>query len=275
MPKNFIKVTALLILLTMSTNIGYAFLGIPETHNLDRLNLVAATQVFDINGQLISKLFEENRIVVTVNNISPYIQQAIIANEDTRFYKHYGVDPIGIIRAVIVNIRSGQLVEGGSTITQQLAKNMFLTQERTLTRKIKEVILALIIEHRFSKQEIMQAYLNQIYFGEGAYGVEAAAQLYFGKHAKGLSLSESALLAGLPRGPNIYSPYVNMQAALDRRAMVLAGMVKEGYITEKQASQANGEPINVAGKKKRVVQASYFLDYIANELVGRYGANRV
>lgn len=275
MPKNLIKVTALLILLTMSPNIGYAFLGLPDTNSLDRLNLVAATQVFDINGQLISKLFEENRIVVTVNNISPYVQHAIIANEDTRFYNHYGVDPIGIIRAIVVNIRMGQLVEGGSTITQQLAKNMFLTQERTLTRKIKEVILALIIERRFSKQEIMQAYLNQIYFGEGAYGVEAAAQLYFGKHAKGLSLSESALLAGLPRGPNIYSPYVNMQAALDRRAMVLAGMVKEGYITEKQAAQANAEPISVAGKKKRVVQASYFLDYIANELVGRYGTNRV
>lgn len=166
-------------------------------------------------------------------------------------------------------------MEGGSTITQQLAKNMFLTQERTITRKLKEALLALIIDYKFSKQEILQAYLNQIYFGEGAYGIEAAAQMYFGKHAKELSVAESALLAGLPRGPNIYSPYIDMKAATDRRAVVLAGMVKEGYISKQEAEQAKAEPIVLAGKKKRVVQASYFLDYVANELVGRYGANRV
>lgn len=275
MPKNIILITILVILLTMSANIGYAFLGLPGTDSLDNLNLVAATQVFDINGQLISKLFEENRIVVTINNMSPYVQQAIIANEDTRFYNHFGIDPLGILRALVVNIRTGSLVEGGSTITQQLAKNMFLTQERTILRKVKEALLALIIENKFSKQEIMQAYLNQIYFGEGAYGIEAAAQMYFGKHAKELTLSESAMLAGLPRGPNIYSPYIDMKAAIDRRAVVLAGMVKEGYITEREAQQAKAEPITLAGKKKRLVQASYFLDYVANELVGRYGANRV
>ncbi|SMC55748.1 transglycosylase domain-containing protein [Sporomusa malonica] len=275
MPKNIIFITVLAVLLTMSANICYAFLGLPGTDSLDNLNLVAATQVFDINGQLISKLFEENRIVVTINNMSPYVQQAIIANEDTRFYNHFGIDPLGILRAIVVNIRKGSLVEGGSTITQQLAKNMFLTQERTIIRKAKEALLAIIIENKFSKQEIMQAYLNQIYFGEGAYGVEAAAQMYFGKHAKELSLSESAMLAGLPRGPNIYSPYIDMKAALDRRAMVLAGMVKEGYISEQEAQQAKAEPITLAGKKKRIVQASYFLDHVANELVGRYGANRV
>ena len=275
MTKKIIIITVFVVLFSLSANICSAFLGLPGTDSLNNLNLVAATQVFDINGQLISKLFEENRIVVTINNMSPYVQQAIIANEDTRFYNHFGIDPIGIIRAVVVNIRQGSVVEGGSTITQQLAKNMFLTQERTLFRKIKEALLALIIERKFSKQEIMQAYLNQIYFGEGAYGVEAAAQMYFGKHAKELSLAESALLAGLPRGPNIYSPYIDMKAAAERRAVVLAGMVKEGYITAQQAEQAKTEPITLAGKKKRVVQASYFLDYIANELVGRYGANRV
>ncbi|MDF2568900.1 MAG: pbpF [Sporomusa sp.] len=275
MQKKIIIITAIVVLLAMSANTCYAFLGLPGTDSLDNLNLVAATQVFDINGQLISKLFEENRIVVTINNMSPYVQQAIIANEDTRFYNHFGIDPIGIIRAIVVNIRRGSLVEGGSTITQQLAKNMFLTQERTIIRKVKEALLALIIESKFSKQEIMQAYLNQIYFGEGAYGVEAAAQMYFGKHAKELSLAESAMLAGLPRGPNIYSPYTDMKAATDRRAMVLAGMVKEGYISEQEALRAKAEPITLAGKKKRLVQASYFLDHVANELVGRYGANRV
>ena len=275
MPKNLVKIITCTILLLMFANVGYAFLGLPGTDSLENLNLISATQVFDINGQLISKLFEENRIVVPINGISLYVQQAIIANEDTRFYSHFGIDPIGIIRAVAVNIRSGGLVEGGSTITQQLAKNMFLTQERTIMRKIKEALLAIIIDYKFSKQEILQAYLNQVYFGEGAYGIEAAAQTYFGKHAKDLTLAEGAMLAGLPRGPNLYSPYIDMKAAQDRRELVLAGMVKEGYITEQEAVQASAEPINLAGKKKRVVQASYFLDYVANELVGRYGANRV
>lgn len=270
-----IKPIIVIIIICLFTTSGCTFLGLPHTDNLENLNLVSATQVFDINGQLISKLFEENRIVVSINSISPYVQQAIIANEDTRFYNHLGVDPIGILRAVIVNIRTGSLAEGGSTLTQQLAKNMFLTQERTFTRKIKEAVLAIIIERKFSKQEILQAYLNQVYFGEGAYGVEAAAQVYFGKHSSELSLSESALLAGLPRGPNIYSPYIDLKAAIDRRNTVLSGMVSEGYITKGQAEAAKQEPIALAGKKKRAVQASYFLDYIANELVGKYGANRV
>lgn len=269
---NFVVV---IIFIALLLNSGCAFWGLPQADTLENLQLVSATQVYDINGQLISKLFEENRVVVTINNISPYVQQAVVANEDTRFYSHMGIDPIGIIRAIWVNFRSGSLTEGGSTITQQLAKNMFLTQERTFTRKLKEVVLALIIEQKFSKQEILQAYLNQVYFGEGAYGVEAAAQVYFGKHANELTLGESALLAGLPRGPNIYSPYIDMNAAIDRRNTVLAGMVKEKYITPEEANSAQQEPLVLAGRKNRTVQASYFLDYVANELVGRYGANRV
>jgi len=255
-------------------NTTYAFF-LPQVDSLGELRLVAATQVFDDKNQLISKLFEENRIVVSINNMSPYIQQAVIANEDSRFYNHIGIDPVGIIRALWVDLRAGSVVEGGSTLTQQLAKNMFLTQERTFIRKMKEILLAIIIERRFSKQEILQAYLNQVYFGEGAYGVETGAQVYFGKHASELTLAESALLAGLPRGPNIYSPYIDNKEALVRRGVVLTGMVKQGYITQEQADQAQKAPIILAGKKKRTVQASYFLDYIANELVGRYGANRV
>lgn len=268
------KSIILIVIISLSTPISYASF-IPQIDGLDNLHLVAATQVFDSKGQLLAKLFEENRIVVSINNISPYMAQAIIANEDSRFYDHIGIDPMGILRAVIVNLRAGSLVEGGSTLTQQLAKNMFLTQERTFTRKIKEALLAIIIERKFSKQEILQAYLNQVYFGEGAYGVETGAQVYFGKHASELSLAESALLAGLPRGPNIYSPYIDSKAALERRLTVLSGMVKQGYITQEQANKAQSQPIALAGKKKRAVQASYFLDYIAAELVERYGANRV
>ncbi|EGO62083.1 transglycosylase domain-containing protein [Acetonema longum] len=254
---------------------GCSFLGIPSANNLNELQFVEATQVYDIHGNLIAKLFEENRVVVSLQQISPYIPQALIANEDSRFYSHIGIDPIGILRAVWVNIRSGGIVEGGSTITQQLARNMFLTQEQTLTRKIKEAILSLMIERKFTKQEIMQAYLNQVYFGEGAYGVEAAAQVYYGKSAGDLSLAEGALLAGIIRGPNIYSPYIDMDAAQKRRSVVLSGMGKAGFISTEQMKEADAEPIVLAGKKKRTVQASYFLDYIAQDLVGRYGANRV
>ncbi|MDT8901467.1 transglycosylase domain-containing protein [Anaeroselena agilis] len=254
---------------------GCAFFSLPRTDNLENLTMKAATQVFDVKGQPIAKLFEENRIVVTLGNVSQYVPQAIVANEDIRFYHHLGVDPIGILRAVWVNLRYGGLVEGGSTITQQLAREMFLTQEKTLSRKLNEALLALIIERKFSKEEILQAYLNQVYFGEGAYGVEAASQVYFGKHAAELSLSESALVAGLPRGPGIFSPYADMRAALKRRGTVLQGMANAGYISQEQAEAAQREPIVLAGKKRRVVQASYFLDYVAKELVGRYGANRV
>ena len=273
--KKKIYISYIAILLFLETTTCQAFFDMPNLQNLENLNLVAATQVFDQNGQLIAKLFEENRVVVSINNISPYVQQAIIANEDSRFYNHFGIDPMGIARALWVNISSGTVAEGGSTITQQLAKNLFLSQERTLTRKVKEFILALVIERKFSKQEILQAYLNQVYFGEGAYGVEAASQVYFGKHASELSLSESAMLAGLPRGPNIYSPYVNKGAATARRNAVLLGMEKEGYISHSQSAQVQNEPIILAGKKKKAVQASYFLDYIANELVKKYGADRV
>ncbi|MDU2066557.1 MAG: PBP1A family penicillin-binding protein [Sporomusaceae bacterium] len=265
----------LTLFLLLFGGLAYAFFTLPQTDNLENMQFMNATQVFDVNGRLISKLFEENRVVVPIRSMSYELQRAVIDNEDSRFFSHGGVDPIGLARALWVDIRMGTLAEGGSTITQQLAKNMFLTQEKTVIRKLKEVLLALILEQRFSKQEILQAYLNQVYFGEGAYGVEAAAQVYFGKHAGELTLGESALLAGLPRGPNIYSPYSDLSAALSRRAEILSGMVKIGDISPEQAAAANAEPLQLIGKKRREVQASYFLDYIANELVGRYGANRV
>lgn len=265
----------LIIILTFLLTSGCSFLGLPAADNLNDLRLIEATQVFDIHGQLISKLFEENRIVVPISRVQPYVYQAILANEDVRFYQHFGVDPIGILRAAAVNLRHGRVAEGGSTITQQLAKNMFLSQEQTFTRKFREAILALMLERKFSKQEILQAYLNQVYFGEGAYGVEAGSQVYFGKHAADLSLAESALLAGIPRGPSLYSPYVDLKAAKNRRAVVLAGMVSQGIISNEEAAQANAEEIVTIGRKRRLVQASYFLDYIAKELVERYGANMV
>lgn len=249
--------------------------GLPKSDTLNDLRLISATRVYDIHGELISKLFEQNRIVVTESNMSPYLSQAIIANEDTRFYHHIGIDPIGIARALLVNIRTGGIAEGGSTVTQQLAREMFLNQERTIVRKIREAILAVILDFRFSKSEILQAYLNQVYLGEGAYGVEAAAQKYFGKSAAELSLAESAMIAGLARGPGLYSPYRSMESALKRRAVVLNGMYEQGFITAEEKKAAQEEPMVLAGKKERSVKASYFIDYIANLLVERYGSETV
>ena len=265
----------ILLLICFLSGISYAFFTLPSTDSLEKLQMKSATEVYDINGELIAKLFEENRKTVSIHNMSVYLAEAVVANEDMRFYSHYGIDPIGIVRAVWVDVTTGKFTEGGSTITQQLAKNMFLTPERTIGRKIKEALLALVIESKFSKQEILQAYLNQVYFGEGAYGVETAAQTYFGKHASDLDLAQSALLAGLPRGPNIFSPYIDMNAALKRRAEVLQGMVKGGYISQSSADKAQNEPVILAGKKRRTVQASYFLDYLTSELVGHYGEDRV
>lgn len=269
------KLIIMVIMILVLPTASYAMLGLPDTNNINDLKLISATQVYDINGQLISKLFEQNRIVVTNNNMSPYLAKAIVANEDTRFYQHMGVDPIGIARALIVNIKAGSITEGGSTITQQLAREMFLTQERTLIRKVREAILAIIIELKFSKSEILQAYLNQVYLGEGAYGVEAAAQKYFDKHASELNLSESAMIAGLARGPVLYSPYRDINAALKRRNVVLNGMFEQGYINVEEKNKAESEALAVVYKKEKSVNASYFIDYIAEQLVAKYGEETV
>jgi penicillin-binding protein 1A len=263
------------IMIFVLSTVSYAMLGLPDTNNINDLKLISATQVYDINGQLISKLFEQNRIVVTNSNMSPYLSKAIVANEDTRFYQHMGVDPIGIARALVVNLKTGSIAEGGSTITQQLAREMFLTQERTIIRKVREAILAIIIEFKFSKAEILQAYLNQVYLGEGAYGVEAAAQKYFGKHASELNLPESAMIAGLARGPVLYSPYRDIDAALKRRNVVLNGMLEQDYISIEEKNKAESEPLAVVYKKERSVNASYFIDYIAEQLVAKYGEETV
>lgn len=271
------KITMIILLLLLA---GFAFIwkvmdGLPQTENLHELELVSASQVFDKDGVLISKLFEQNRIVVSGSQMSPYLKKAVIANEDARFYHHLGVDPVGIARALVVNFTSGEIAEGGSTITQQLAREMFLNQERTLVRKIREAILAVKLNFRFSKEEILEAYLNQIYLGEGAYGVEAASQAYFGKSAADLTLSESAMIAGLARGPSLFSPYNSVERATDRRNIVLEGMFAKGYISEMEKTLAQNEPLTVKARKERSVKASFFIDYVADELVKRYGEEAV
>ena len=177
---------------------------------------------------------------VSLREMSSYLPQAVIATEDRRFYGHFGIDLIGLFRAGIADLRAGHVVQGGSTITQQLAKNLFLTPERSFGRKARETLLALWLEHRFSKDEILEIYLNRVYLGAGAYGVDAAAHRYFGKSAQQLTLFESAVLAGLLKAPTRFSPARDRDKAAGRAAQVLDNMVDAGFITQDQATSTGG-----------------------------------
>lgn len=249
-------------------------IGISEDKDVSDIHPPVSSQILDINGNLISNIHAtENRTLVTLDKIPKNLQNAFIAVEDNRFYEHLGVDPFSILRALYSNIVSGEVVEGGSTITQQLAKNAFLSQERTMTRKIQELFIAIRLEQQYTKDEILEMYLNQIYFGRGAYGVQAAAQTYFGKDVSQLNLSECAMLAGIPRSPNYYSPLNNLDVALERRSEVLDQMVKYNYITADTANETKQEQLALEEEENHV--ASYFIDYVTQEMVDKFGADAV
>ena len=220
---------ALLLLVTLGFSIRWPELQIPQ-----------ASIVYDISGTPIRGLAEQNQINISLEDIPDSFILAVISVEDKNFYSHHGVDFTGILRALLTNIRQGEVAAGGSTISQQTAKNLFLTNERTLTRKIKELFYAIQLEREYSKDEILTMYCNTIYFGQGAYGVEVAARTFFAKPARELTLAESALLAGLPQWPNGYNPYVDPQAAISRQKIVLNRMVEEAVITVEEKNEAKG-----------------------------------
>src|SRR5690242_20440117 len=190
--------------------------SLPSVKTLETFQPLQGSRVYDDNDELLTELHVERRIFVPLAHIPQTLRDAVIATEDRRFYSHFGVDPIGVARAVWQNYRRGRIVEGGSTITQQLTKVLFLTPDKSLERKIKEAVLALELERRYSKDRILEMYLNQVYFGNGAYGVEAAARTYFGKSVGELSVRDAALLAGLPRAPSSYSPFDHPEAEIGR-----------------------------------------------------------
>ena len=192
-------------------------------------------------GYVDGKLDRQN--FVSLSQVPLNFQQALIAVEDNRFHRHGGIDMEAVFRAVLVNLQSGELKEGGSTITQQLTKNLFLSQDRTWSRKALEIPLTWLMEWQFSKSEILEMYVNTIYFGSGAYGIGEAAKTYFGKPPRDLTLAEASLIAGLPAAPSVYSPLVNLEMAQQRQRIVLAAMVKYGYITEQQANEARTAPL--------------------------------
>ncbi|HOW26976.1 MAG TPA: transglycosylase domain-containing protein [Elusimicrobiota bacterium] len=249
------------------------YLGeLPPVNQLEGYIPSLITKIYDVHGDLITELFVERRSVVPLTQIPLDFQRATLAIEDSNFYEHWGVDVKGILRAFLSNLRARRAAQGGSTIPQQLSKTIFLTRTKTYERKIKELILTLQMERYFSKDEILQLYLNQIYYGNGAYGVEAASRVYFGKHVGELTLGECALLAGLPRAPQYYSPFDHPKRALLRRAVVLNRMREMGFITEKEALQAIGQSMQIRKVPLTPQQAAYFVEHVRLELEPRYGS---
>jgi penicillin-binding protein 1A len=246
---------------------------LPAVHRLGHYTPSLVTKVYDVRGELITELFVEKRSVRPLSDVPLALRQAFLATEDKRFYDHMGVDPQGIFRAVITNLRARRMRQGASTITQQLAKNIFLTRERTLSRKIKELILTLQIEYLLSKDEILQLYMNQIYFGHGAYGIESAARTFFGKDVRALTLPECALLAGLPKGPERFSPFRHPERAFRRRNIVLQRMKEEEFITEHDLLKSMGISHSFKRKPVEKVNAAYFIETVRIQLEPKYGAD--
>jgi penicillin-binding protein 1A len=229
-------------------------------------------QVYSSDGKLIEEFAVEKRVVLhSIDDVSPYLKHALIAVEDAHFYTHPGVDPWGILRALYVNLKTGHVVEGGSTLTQQLAKMLFLKPERTMERKIQEAMLAVQLERRYTKDEVLLWYCNQIYLGHGIYGVEAASRYFFGKSAKDLSLDEAALIAALPKAPENFSPYTHREMALNRRNHVLQRMIEEQFISKQQGQAAMKIPISVKRVEQTVSVAPYFTEEIRKDLEEKYG----
>ena len=238
-----------------------------------------ASVVYDRNKEIIAKLFMENRNPLELRDISPWMVKATLAAEDSSFYQHSGIQISGIIRALWVDIMHQRVRQGGSTITQQLARNLFLTHERTFRRKIKELMLAIRLEKIFSKDTILEKYLNTIYFGHGAWGIDTAAHTYFGKDARDLTLPEAAMLAGILPGPGKYSPLLHFKAAKQRQEYVLDRFVALGWITEEERAKAVDEKLIINHTPNKVAEynkAPYFLSQILfNDLLPKYGTETV
>jgi penicillin-binding protein 1A len=246
---------------------------LPPAKALEEYTPSVGSRVFADDDEFLTEFQAEKRIFVPLQQIPPALRNAIIAVEDSRFYSHFGVDVRGIVRAAYANFRHGRVVEGGSTITQQLAKVLFLTPDRSFSRKVKEALLALELEKRYSKDRLLELYLNQIYMGHGAYGVEAAARMYFGKSVQDLTLPEAAMLAALPRSPGNYSPFERPELAQRRRAIVVGRLLEQGYISETEAKTANRAPLGLVPSERRRGSGQYFLEYLQQSLEAKYGSD--
>ncbi len=248
------------LLLTLS------LLKIPDIRTVAEYTPVQASEILDRHGRVITRIYAENRTVVPIKQLPDYVPQAFVAAEDSRFYEHPGLDLWSVFRAAINNAKSGRRGQGGSTITQQVAKSLLLTPEKTYIRKFKEAILAWRIDTLLSKNEILHIYLNQIYLGSGAYGVEAAAWDYFNKSARDLTVGEAAILAGLPQAPSRYAPDKHMEAARKRQRYVLNRMVADGYLSSSTARKAYERPVRLTGgQRQRNGENGYFVQLVRKQ----------
>ena len=246
--------------------------GLPDVDSLKTVELQQPMQIYTADGKLIGEVGEQRRIPVKLADVPPKLVKAVLAIEDTRFYEHHGVDPIGIARAIYVAVNNREASQGASTITQQVARNFFLTPEKTVIRKAKEAVLAIEIENALTKDEILELYLNKIYLGYRAYGVAAAAKTYFGKELKDLTLSEMALIAGLPKAPSTMNPLYSLKRAEERRNVVLGRMLAVDYITKQEYEDAKNEPIVAKYHGAKLdFRAEYVTEMVRQEMVKRYG----
>jgi len=263
----------------ISGTVGGFFLALthdlPQIKALETFKPAAITRIYSADKVLLTELFTERRVPVRLTAIPNDLKQAIIATEDRKFYEHTGVDLKAVLRAIVTDIRAGGFVQGASTITQQLARTLFLTPQKSIIRKLKEALLAFQVERRYTKDEILERYLNQVYFGSGAYGVEAAARLFFGKPVSKLTLAECALVAGMPKSPSRYSPLVDESLALKRREVVLNQMARNGLITQEELIVAKSSPLNLAKTLRITTKAPYFVAYVQGFLEKEFGGARL
>lgn len=266
----------LFVTLGSALGLGLSVSRLPDVKSLESWVPTESTRIYDAKGRLLANVHgEENREVVPLGDIPRTLQEAVIAVEDDRFYQHRGVNLRGIARAALTDIAEGRKAEGASTITQQLAKNLFLANNKSWARKIADAWLAVQIEHRYSKPQILEMYLNQVYWGHNCYGIQAAAHNYFGKKTKDLTLAESAQLAFLLRGPERYSPYKDPTLAKRGQRVALLRMVRAGFISKAQADAATAAPLKYPGAQNFSYKAPYFTSYLLNQLINRYGSDVV
>ena len=235
---------------------------LPQINSLKQFKPSSVTTVFSSDNQILTRFYIEKRFPVSINKIPETLINALLTIEDRNFYSHWGINFKAIIRAIIHDIKAGKFKQGASTLTQQLAKTLFLTSEKSIVRKIKEAILALQIERRYTKDEILELYLNLIYLGSGAYGVEAASQTYFGKSVEDITLAQAALIAGLPKAPSVYSPIKNPDLAKKRRDIVLTQMLAAKKITPEEYNLTKSQKVILPSQKENQNQAGYFIEYI-------------
>ncbi|MFP4107686.1 MAG: penicillin-binding protein 1A [Desulfonatronovibrio sp.] len=254
----------------------WASRDLPDYKEITDYNPPLATKVLTRDGRLLGHFYREKRFLVSLSETSPWLVKTFLAAEDSGFYQHEGVELMGIVRAAIQNWKAGEIVQGGSTITQQVIKSLLLTPERSYTRKIKEAILAYRLEKHLNKDEILTIYINQIFLGNGSYGVEAAARDYFGKHAHELTLAQSALIAALPKAPSRLNPYRNLQGARQRQVYVLSRLLELEWITEEEYQEALDEPLELSRMSDPSwKRGPYYLEEVRRRLIDMYGEDKV